>query len=175
MCGRMIMFFVLFFYIQVPASAFMEEFSGVIPELQPAAQDNTRPASGSESRVSGAGSSSGKAEDVMKPPDIREIVSIPKIIWSIIFIVAGYFILNILERVTNLVSERQAKYRLLIKSIIPIIKIFGWIFIIFVIIAGIFQPPMATVLAFAASIGVAVGFASQDFTTAPFNSLNYPG
>ena len=102
------------------------------------------------------------AENAMKPPDIREIISIPKIIWSLIFLAVGYFFIQLFEKLVNLLAERYAKYRLVIKSIIPVIKIFGWIFVIFIIIAGIFQPPLATILAFAASIGVAIGFASQD-------------
>lgn len=107
----------------------------------------------------------------MRPPDIGELISIPKIIWSLIFLIVGYFVIQILERVINLLGERSTKYRLMIKSIIPVIKIFGWIFIVFVIVAGIFQPPLATVLAFSASIGVAVGFASQDILKNIFGGI----
>lgn len=111
------------------------------------------------------------SRNAMKPPDLRELVSIPKIIWSLIFLAVGYFILQIFEKLVNLLAERYMKYRLVIKGIIPIIKIFGWIFIIFIIIAGIFQPPMATILAFAASIGVAIGFASQDILKNIFGGI----
>jgi small-conductance mechanosensitive channel len=111
------------------------------------------------------------SRNAMQPPDIRDLISIPKIIWSLIFLVVGYFVIQILERVINLLAERSTKYRLMIKSIIPVIKIFGWIFIIFIIVAGIFQPPMATILAFSASIGVAVGFASQDILKNIFGGI----
>ncbi len=107
----------------------------------------------------------------MKPPDIREIISVPKVVWSLIFLAFGYFILQIFEKLVNLIAERYVQYRLLVKGIIPIIKIFGWIFIIFIIVAGIFQPPVATVLAFAASIGVAIGFASQDILKNIFGGI----
>ncbi len=100
--------------------------------------------------------------DVLKPPDIKELISIPKIIWAIVFVVVGYLIIRVFEKLVNMLAERYPKYRLNIKSLIPIIKIFGWIFVIFLITYGIFQPPIATILAFSASIGVAVGFASQD-------------
>jgi len=47
-------------------------------------------------------------------------------------------------------------------SLSTVVKIIGWILIVFLVIAGVFHPPAATILAFSASIGVAVGFASQD-------------
>lgn len=112
-----------------------------------------------------------KSDNVMRPPDIRELISFPKIIWSLIFLAIGYFLFQIFEKLVNLLAERYTKYRLIIKSIIPVIKIFGWIFVIFIIIAGIFQPPLATILAFAASIGVAVGFASQDILKNIFGGI----
>ncbi|HRX98203.1 MAG TPA: hypothetical protein P5514_14735, partial [Bacteroidales bacterium] len=31
------------------------------------------------------------SEDAIRPPQISEIISIPKIIWSLIFIILGYF------------------------------------------------------------------------------------
>ena len=58
-----------------------------------------------------------------------------------------------------------------IKGVVPVVKIFGWMLIIFMIIAGVFKPPAATVFAFAASIGVAVGFASQDILKNIFGGI----
>lgn len=111
------------------------------------------------------------SKDVMQPPDLRDLISVPKIIWSLIFLAIGYFLIQIFQKLVNLLAERYTRYRLVIKSIIPVIKIFGWLFIIFIIIAGIFQPPLATVLAFAASIGVAIGFASQDILKNIFGGI----
>jgi small-conductance mechanosensitive channel len=59
-------------------------------------------------------------------------------------------------------AERQSSYRLLIKRIVPFLNVFVWSFAIFIVIAGIISPPMETVVAVGASIGIAVGFASQD-------------
>ena len=111
------------------------------------------------------------SRDALKPPDLGDLISLPKIIWSLIFLAIGYFLIQIFQKLVNLLAERYTRYRLVIKSIIPVIKIFGWLFIIFIIIAGIFQPPLATVLAFAASIGVAIGFASQDILKNIFGGI----
>lgn len=96
------------------------------------------------------------------PPDILKVISPSKIFWSIVFVLIGYLTIRFISQILNLLAERSARYRITLKSFIPVIKIIGWILIIFIVIAGIFQPPMATILAFSASIGVAVGFASQD-------------
>jgi len=95
-------------------------------------------------------------------PSFTELISFTKIFWSLVFLVFGYFAIRVIIKVLKLFAEKSAKYRITIKSFIPVIRILGWISIIFLIIAGIFQPPASTLLAFSASIGVAVGFASQD-------------
>ncbi len=102
------------------------------------------------------------AKEPLTPPSLSEIISVPKIFWSIIFLLAGYFLIKIISRILEVFAERSTKYRITIKSFIPVVKIMGWIGLIFIVVAGIFQPPAATLLAFSASIGVAVGFASQD-------------
>jgi small-conductance mechanosensitive channel len=171
MIRRSIIYFVLFLYVQIPVAANPDEYSQTVLNSPVAQTVDTLLPKNTDTDNAGKKGGSGTTENIMIPPDIREIVSIPKIIWSLVFLIAGYFILQILERIINLVAERQAKYRLSIKSVIPIIKIFGWIFIFFVIIAGIFQPPMATIFAFAASIGVAIGFASQDILKNIFGGI----
>ncbi|MEM7550564.1 MAG: mechanosensitive ion channel domain-containing protein [Bacteroidota bacterium] len=107
-------------------------------------------------------SSTDLVSESLQPPPISELISFSKIFWSIVFMIIGYFVIGILIRLLEVFAEKSAKYRITVKSFIPVVKIMGWILIIFIVIAGIFQPPAATILAFSASIGVAVGFASQD-------------
>lgn len=102
------------------------------------------------------------SDALQSPPPITDIISTGKIFWTIIFIISGYIVLKIITRFFHIWAERSTKYRITIKSLIPVIRIIGWIIITYIIIAAIIQPPMATILAFSASIGVAVGFASQD-------------
>jgi small-conductance mechanosensitive channel len=70
-----------------------------------------------------------------------------------------------------LLGEKSTKYRITIKSFIPVVKIIGWITLIFIIIAGVFRPPATTLLAFSASIGFAAGFASQDILKNIFGGI----
>ncbi len=103
-----------------------------------------------------------KATKVLDPPSITEIISIGKIFWSIIFLAAGYFIIRFIGSILSALAERSAHYRITIKGLIPVFNILAWIFVLFVIIAGIFQPPIQTVVAVTASVGIAIGFAAQD-------------
>ncbi|HRX98462.1 MAG TPA: mechanosensitive ion channel family protein, partial [Bacteroidales bacterium] len=97
--------------------------------------------------------------------------SIPKIIWSLIFIILGYFIIRVLIGIISSLAIRYPKYDFTIKRIIPIFRILAWIFVIYVIVIGIFNPPAATLFAFFTSIGVAVGFAAQDLLKNVFGGL----
>ncbi len=96
------------------------------------------------------------------PPSISEIISLSKIFWAIVFLFGGYFLIRIISKALEIFAEKSTQYRITIKSFIPVVKILGWIGLVFVVVAGIFQPPAATLLAFSASVGVAIGFASQD-------------
>ncbi|MFP4528409.1 MAG: mechanosensitive ion channel family protein [Candidatus Kapaibacterium sp.] len=96
------------------------------------------------------------------PPPIAEIISLPKVFWSLIFIVIGYVAIRIISRILDKFAERSAGYRITIKGLIPIVRVVGWLVIIYIIIGGIIRPPLATVITVSATIGVAVGFAAQD-------------
>lgn len=115
---------------------------------------------------------SGKSdESSIKTPSISELVSFWKIFWAIVFLVIGYFLIRFTSRILEILAEKSTNYRITIKSFIPVVKILGWISVVFLIIAGIFQPPLTTVLTFSASIGVAVGFASQDILKNIFGGI----
>ena len=61
--------------------------------------------------------------------------------------------------------------RLSIKRIIPIYRIFGWTFILYLIIEGVFAPPIETLIAVTGAAGIAVGFASQDILKNIFGGI----
>ena len=98
----------------------------------------------------------------LTPPPIWEFFSIGKIVWSLIFIFLGYFLIKFIVSALERFSEKSANHRITIKGLIPIVKIFGWIVIFILIIIGIFRPPAATLIAVSASLGIAIGFAAQD-------------
>jgi MscS family membrane protein len=107
----------------------------------------------------------------MKPPSVENLISFGKIFWAIVFILIGYFGIKFISIILQSFAERSTKYRISIKGLIPIIKIIGWAFTFFIIVAGIFQPPIATILTVTASVGIAVGFAAQDIIKNIFGGI----
>ncbi len=107
----------------------------------------------------------------LQPPSVGELISFGKIFWSIIFILVGYFSIRFVSSILESFAERSTNYRITIKGLVPVIKILGWVFVLFIIIAGIFHPPISTVLAVTASIGIAIGFAAQDIIKNVFGGI----
>ena len=106
-----------------------------------------------------------------KPPGIADLISVSNIIWTIITLIIGYLLISLVLNLLNNIANRNKKREFTIKRIIPIIRILSWAFLIYLIIVGIYSPPAATVFAFLASVGVAVGFASQDLLKNVFGGL----
>jgi small-conductance mechanosensitive channel len=98
-------------------------------------------------------------------------ISFGKIFWSIVIFLAGLILIRTISRLVNSLAERWSHRRFAIKAIVPIIRIFGWTFIIYVIIADIFAPPIETIIAVTASAGIAIGFASQDILKNIFGGI----
>ncbi|MEM6845537.1 MAG: mechanosensitive ion channel domain-containing protein [Bacteroidota bacterium] len=99
-------------------------------------------------------------------------VSLGKIIWSVIVFAIGYFFVRFCTRLLGVLAERSTtERRITIKGLVPVARIVGWVIVIYVIIAGIIRPPVETVLAFTASLAVAVGFASQDILKNIFGGI----
>lgn len=101
-------------------------------------------------------------DDDTQPPNIGEILSIGKIIWSLVILVIGYFIIRFITKSLEFIAEKNARSRGSTKRYGPMVQIFGWITFIYIVIAGVIHPPAETIIAVSASLGIAVGFASQD-------------
>ncbi len=102
-----------------------------------------------------------KLIEISTPP-IEEIISFSKVFWSLVVIIIGFFLIRIISRTLDLIAERSTGYRITIKGFVPVIRIFGLIIISYIVIAGIFKPPLPTLITVAASLGIAVGLAAQD-------------
>lgn len=103
---------------------------------------------------------SGDAEQALA--QLEQVISWPKVIMIILFFIATYYVTSFISTILDNFSERISKYRLRIKRMVPIIRVVLWTLAIYVAIAGIIQPPYATIITVMASVGIAVGLASQD-------------
>ncbi|MEJ2618430.1 MAG: mechanosensitive ion channel, partial [Ignavibacteriaceae bacterium] len=95
-------------------------------------------------------------------PPIENLISFGKVFWSLVVIIIGFFLIRIVSKTLDLIAEKSTSYRITIKGFVPVIRIFGWIVIIYIIIAGIIRPPLPTIITVAASLGIGVGLAAQD-------------
>ena len=103
--------------------------------------------------------------------EIRELISFNKIFLTILLLLFTWLLNNLVNRILENFSEKATSYRLFIKRLTPISRIFIWSVSIYIIIAGVIDPPFETIITIAASIGIAVGFASQDILRNIFGGI----
>lgn len=102
---------------------------------------------------------------------IRDLISFGKIFYALLLLFITYQANKFISLILDNMAEKTTNYRLFIKRLAPISRITIWSFAIYVIIAGIIDPPFETVLTIGASLGIAVGFASQDILKNIFGGI----
>ena len=107
----------------------------------------------------------------INPESVLKVFSPAKILWSIIFISITYFLIRTTTNLLTVFAEKSARYRITLKGLIPVFRILGWILVFYIIIQGIIKPPVETIIAVSASLGIAIGFASQDIFKNIFGGL----
>ncbi|WP_340105055.1 mechanosensitive ion channel family protein [Rhodohalobacter sp. 8-1] len=140
---------------------------------QPAASDTVQSgqtASG-EGENSNADSTSGSSVGSTDIAEIRELISFGKVLYTLLILIVTYYINKYATVILDNLSEKTANYRLFIKRLSPISRIFIWSLAIYIIIAGVIMPPFETIITIAASVGIAVGFASQDILRNIFGGI----
>ena len=93
---------------------------------------------------------------------LKDLISLDVVIAIILILIAAYLINKLAVRVLDNLSEKASRYRLLIKRLVPAMRVLIWSLAVYIIVAGVLDPPYETVIAVLASVGIAVGFASQD-------------
>lgn len=106
-----------------------------------------------------------------KTQSFSDYFSLSNIIISLILIALTFLSLRIVSGLLTIWAERNTKHRITIKGFIPIVRIVVWTGTILFILVAVFQPPMASLLAVGASVGVAVGFAAQDLLKNIFGGI----
>ncbi len=87
---------------------------------------------------------------------------VPKLLVSILLLIAALYLLRGLVWLLEALAARTAERRLFYKRLVPIVRLLVWALAVYLVIAAIFQIPANSLLAAAAAIGVAVGFAAQE-------------
>lgn len=93
---------------------------------------------------------------------VTEIFTTGHIVTALIIIATVWFLLKVLQYIANGLSRRFTRYRIQITGTVPLLRIVIWTIAVYIVIAKVFNPPDATLLAMMASTGLAVGLAAQD-------------
>ena len=102
---------------------------------------------------------------------LSDIFSTGKIIWAIIFVVISFYVIKFTTKIFDKLSEKSTRYRIGLKGIIPIFRIFSWTFVIFIVVGVIFAPPIESLVVVTGSLGIAIGLASQDIIKNIFGGI----
>lgn len=102
---------------------------------------------------------------------IKEALPIRQIIYTILLVFVTVVLVKFFAYILDLSAERFITYRITLKGMIPIVRIVVWLTAIYVVIVAIFTPTKESLLAFTASAGIAIGFASQDILQNIFGGI----
>ncbi len=87
---------------------------------------------------------------------------VPKLILSILLIVLSLYLVRGIVWLLESLAAQSAERRLFYKKLIPIVRLLVWALTVYLVITAVFQIPSNSLLAAAAAIGVAIGFAAQE-------------
>ena len=102
---------------------------------------------------------------------VRNIFSLGNIFAAVFILIATYASVRLMTWLIGIGAARFGQYRLKLMMLIPIVRILMWAGAIYLVIAGVFSPSTDKLFAFAASAGLAIGFASQDVLKNIFGGL----
>jgi MscS family membrane protein len=107
----------------------------------------------------------------IKPVELIDLISFRNIFWTIILIIIGYLAVRFVVKILEFFSERSARARITVKSLVPVVRIGMWLVVIFIIIKGIYNPPIEMLLTVTATVAIAVGLAAQDLLRNVFGGI----
>ncbi|MEJ2200355.1 MAG: mechanosensitive ion channel [Desulfuromonadaceae bacterium] len=93
---------------------------------------------------------------------IVEQFSFLRLLLAVLFFLATMGFVRVLRFGSEKLTEKFVRHRLFISSIYPVLRLLIWIGAISIIIFGIFNPTLNTIIAISASAGLAVGLGAQD-------------
>lgn len=91
--------------------------------------------------------------------------------WALVVLALTFFVVRATAYVFDTLSERSAERRLFFKRIVPISRIVLWMFSVYFVVRVVFAVDARGLLAAAAAVGVAIGFAAQDILKNIFGGL----
>jgi MscS family membrane protein len=94
-----------------------------------------------------------------------------RVFLTVAFFIITLFIIKYLTRFLERMAEGSTSLRLTIKRLIPLIPMIGWTAVIYLLLTGVYALPIQSIIAIAATAGIALGFASQDILKNIFGGI----
>lgn len=85
-----------------------------------------------------------------------------RLLVAVVLMLLTFLVVKFGVSILDYFAERSASRRLFLKRLIPVLRVFVWAVAVYFIVAVVFEVDRGGMLAAAAAIGVAVGFAAQD-------------
>lgn len=104
-------------------------------------------------------------------PEERWRLTAGKVVWALFALVLAFIIIRFLTNILERISERWGRFRLLIKRLIPTFRILIWTLVLYEVITVILAPPLETIIAVSAAVGLSIGLASQDILKNIFGGI----
>ena len=86
----------------------------------------------------------------------------PKLVLTILLVLLAVYLVRGLAWLLEALAASSAERRLFYKKLVPIARLLVWSLAVYLVIFAVFQIDSGSLLAAAAAIGVAIGFAAQD-------------
>lgn len=87
---------------------------------------------------------------------------VPKLLLSLLLVLLAFHLVRGIAWALELLAARSAERRLFYKKLIPIARLTVWSLAVYLIVGAVFQVDSTSLLAAAAALGIAIGFAAQD-------------
>ena len=93
---------------------------------------------------------------------LSQVFSAGRIGRAVALVVLAWLVLSLFQRVISALATYLPRRRQAFNRLVPIVRILVWSVVVYVVVARILAPPRETLLAVAASGGLALGLAGQD-------------
>lgn len=94
--------------------------------------------------------------------ELLERVSVTRIAAALVVLAAAYVLTRLAGWLLDALARRAPRARFFFNLLAPVIRLTVWAGALFVILLGILAPPMATLIAVLAPIGIALGLGAQE-------------
>lgn len=120
--------------------------------------------------ASGAGNASDDGITLEEAKDTARAFGL-RLFGATLVLILTFFLIKGVAFILERLAEQSAERRLLFKRIVPIARVLLWAASLYVVLRGIFDVNAQGLIAAAAAIGVAIGFAAQDLLKNIFGGL----